>query len=148
VKRFVAFASGLVFALGLGLAGMTRPQKVTAFLDVTGAWDASLALVMGAAVAVGLAGFAWVDRRRAPVFGGKLSVLPVPVIDARLVSGAAVFGLGWGVSGWCPGPAIMAVATLEPKALVFLAAMAAGMVLVRAYDRSRSLWGTQTAART
>jgi uncharacterized membrane protein YedE/YeeE len=103
---------------------MTQASKVTQFLDVTGAWDASLAFVMLGALAVFAPVYAWSRRRRAPlVEAGRL--------DARLLGGAAIFGIGWGVSGFCPGPAIAAVGALSPAALVFVPAMLAGMWIVR-----------------
>ena len=136
----VAFASGIVFAVGLGLAGMTRPSKVVGFLDLFGGhWDPSLALVMAAAIAVHLP----VQRalRRRPGF-----VEPVPTcdpvgasgptlgardasVDRRLVGGALLFGLGWGLGGFCPGPAVVSLVSAIPGVLVFVASMAAGMAL-------------------
>lgn len=128
MSALVAFVSGLVFAVGLAVAGMTQPQKVVGFLDVAGAWDPSLALVMGAGVLVFGAAHAVTRRRAAPLFGGAFPPPPSPVIDARLLAGAVIFGVGWGLSGFCPGPAIVAVAAGAKPALVFVPAMAAGMI--------------------
>lgn len=119
------FGAGLLFALGLGLAGMTQPAKIRAFLDVTGAWDPSLAFVMVGAVGVYFA----IDR----LTRGRLRKRPplVQGIDARLVVGAVLFGVGWGLSGFCPGPAIVSVGAGVTAALWFVPAMVAGMALYR-----------------
>ncbi len=128
----VAFAAGLLFALGLGLSGMTDPDNVLAFLDVTGRWDPSLALVMGGAIGVHLFFAQRARRGGAPVYAARYSMLPPPTVDRRLVAGAAIFGLGWGVAGFCPGPALVSLVSLSPATLAFVGAMAAAMV---AYDR-------------
>jgi uncharacterized membrane protein YedE/YeeE len=110
IGAVVAFLAGLVFAVGLALAGMTMPSKIVAFLDVTGAWDPSLALVMLSAIGVYLPVHRAVRRRGRPVLAGAvLSVPSETAIDGRLVGGAAIFGVGWGLSGLCPGPAIVSV---------------------------------------
>jgi uncharacterized membrane protein YedE/YeeE len=121
----VRVVAGLVFALGLGLSGMTQPAKIRAFLDVTGAWDPSLAFVMIGAVGVYFA----VER----LTRGRLHPRPplVQGIDARLVVGAVIFGVGWGLSGFCPGPAIVSIGGGVGAALWFVPAMVAGMALYR-----------------
>ncbi len=122
------FLCGLVFALGLGLSGMTQPSKVVGFLDVTGSWDPSLAFVMIGAIGVH---FVFVRRARAtrsPLFGSTFDWPASARVDAQLVAGAAIFGLGWGIAGYCPGPAVVSAASLAPGPLVFVAAMAAGML--------------------
>jgi uncharacterized membrane protein YedE/YeeE len=131
VRNVLSFGCGLLFAVGLAIGGMTNPAKVIAFLDVTGAWDPSLAFVMGGAL--GVYALAWQLRRlrSSPVLGGRL---PPPIgggstIDGRLVAGAAIFGLGWGVAGYCPGPAIASVLVTR-NAPIFALAMVAGMALV------------------
>ena len=131
VRPLVAFATGMLFALGLGLGGMTQPRRVLAFLDVAGAWDPSLAFVM--AGAVGVFALAWrvAQRVRRPVFAAAFDVPARRTIDARLVAGALVFGIGWGVAGMCPGPALTSLASGEAAALVFVAAMLAGMAVHR-----------------
>ncbi len=129
----VAFASGLLFALGLGLSGMTDPDNVLAFLDVTGRWDPSLALVMGGAIGVHLFFAQRARRGGAPVYAPRASMLPSRTIDRRLVAGAALFGLGWGVAGFCPGPALVSLVSLSPATLAFVGAMALTMA---AYDRA------------
>ncbi|MEO8504404.1 MAG: DUF6691 family protein [Acidobacteriota bacterium] len=104
--RLLAVATGMVFALGLGIAGMTRPSKIIDFLDFFGAWDASLALVMAAAVLVGLGVSPWILRRQSPRLAPRFVLPEVRAIDCPLLFGAAVFGIGWGLAGLCPGPAL------------------------------------------
>lgn len=125
--RLAALASGIVFALGLGLSGMTQPAKILGFLDVMGHWDPSLMFVMGGAVLFGLIAFPLILRRPHPLFDGSFHLPTRKTIDARLVVGSAVFGLGWGLSGYCPGPAVVSIVTGAPGALVFVASMLVGM---------------------
>lgn len=132
--RLVAwFVAGLVFGLGLIVSGMADPAKVLGFLDVAGmadgSWDPSLAFVMGGAILVAAPGFRLAMRRRAPLLDARFHVPAERRIDGRLVGGAALFGLGWGLSGFCPGPAILAVPLGAPGTLVFVAAMVAGFAL-------------------
>ena len=122
MRPLSALLIGLTFGIGLCLSGMTLPSKVIGFLDVGGAWDPSLAFVMGGAIAVGLVLFRLARPRLAP---------PSSRIDRDLVAGSVLFGVGWGLVGYCPGPALVALASLEPKALVFVAAMIAGTCLKR-----------------
>nr|WP_246504974.1 YeeE/YedE family protein [Microvirga antarctica] len=126
-----AFASGLLFGLGLIVAQMIDPQKVLGFLDVFGRWDPSLALVMASAVAVSALGFAAAKRLRIPLFARKLDIPNRRDLDARLVIGSSLFGIGWGLVGLCPGPAIVNIAAGTWQILVFVAAMMVGMGLVR-----------------
>lgn len=127
-----AFASGLVFAVGLGLAGMTQPSKVIGFLDVGGRWDPSLALVMVSAIAITTAAV-WVGRRRsAPLLGGAFAWPVLTRVEPRLLLGAAIFGVGWGLGGYCPGPGIVSAGSGAADALLFTAAMGLGLVLARA----------------
>lgn len=136
----VSFFTAFVFALGLGIAGMTRPEKVVAFLDVFGSWDPSLAFVMGSAVLVYSVAYRRVLRRTHPVME-RMFHLPQRIdIDRRLLVGAAVFGTGWGLVGFCPGPALVGLASGIPGVLVFVAAMLAGMGLFH-------LWGKAAADR-
>ncbi len=124
-----ALVSGLVFGLGLLASGMTDPMKIKGFLDLFGAWDPSLALVMGGAIAVGVPAFA-VARRRARSWSGTHFEVPTGTsIDARLLLGGAIFGVGWGLAGFCPGPAIVAASGGSVAALVFVIAMLIGMTL-------------------
>lgn len=119
--------AGLVFGLGLSLSGMVNPAKVQNFLDIAGSWDPSLAFVMGAAVVVTFIGYRLVWRQGRPLFDGSFHLPTLTAIDARLLGGAAIFGVGWGLGGFCPGPAISALGTGGPGALVFVAAMFAGL---------------------
>ena len=123
------FVSGLVFGLGLILAGMTDPLKVQAFLDLAGAWDPSLALVMGGAIALGVGIFARAARRQHAWSGAPMEIPVIHTIDARLVLGGALFGVGWGIGGFCPGPALVALGSGMGSAGIFVAAMLAGMVV-------------------
>ena len=133
-----AFAAGALFAIGLGISGMTQPAKVIGFLDVTGRWDPTLALVMLGAVAVHFVLYRLVRKLRAPLFADRFDVSTRRDITLRLVGGAALFGVGWGLSGQCPGPALTNLATGAPTALVFVGAMALGMVLHRRVDAAPS----------
>jgi uncharacterized membrane protein YedE/YeeE len=122
-----AFITGLVFGFGLLLSGMANPAKVLGFLDIAGAWDPSLALVMAGAISVGLVAFSLAGRRTQSLLGEEMRLPPSGRIDRRLLAGSAVFGVGWGLAGFCPGPALVALGMgLEPAA-VFVAAMLAGM---------------------
>ncbi len=124
-----AFFFGVVFALGLGFAGMTQPARIIGFLDVAGQWDPTLAVVMGSAVAVSATLFPVILRRRAPVIGDRFVLPDKRAIDGRLLSGAALFGIGWGLSGYCPGPAVVSLVTAAPPVLVFVVCMAVGLYL-------------------
>lgn len=119
--------AGLVFGLGLVISGMVNPAKVQNFLDITGAWDPSLALVMGAALIVAGVGYKLVLRLPHPFFEAKFQIPALTRIDAKLLGGAALFGAGWGLAGFCPGPAITAAALLKGEVFIFLAAMLAGI---------------------
>jgi uncharacterized membrane protein YedE/YeeE len=123
-----ALLSGAVFAAGLGVSGMTQPQKVVDFLDIAGAWDPSLAFVMLGAIGLNIVLFRFILRRTGPVLGGIFQLPNRRDVDARLVAGAALFGAGWGLGGYCPGPGLASFAAGRPPALVFVVTMAAGMV--------------------
>jgi uncharacterized protein len=127
VSVFAAFASGLVFGIGLLLSGMTDPGKVIGFLDVAGLWDPSLAFVMAGAIAVGAFAFTIAARRGATLLGEALHLPTRRDIDARLIGGAVVFGIGWGLAGFCPGPALVSFSSGIDQAAVFVAAMLGGM---------------------
>jgi len=124
-----SFFAGIVFALGLGISGMTRPIKVIGFLDFFGQWDASLAFVMIGAIAVYFVAYRISRRMSSPVLEAKFSIPSRADFDARLIAGAAVFGIGWGLGGFCPGPAITSLASGAAPVAVFVAAMAAGIYL-------------------
>lgn len=129
-----AFLVGLLFGIGLIIAGMTDPSKVPGFLDLAGAWNPSLALVMGGAVLVALLGFQVAARRRRALLGAPMQ-LPTSAIDRRLLLGALAFGIGWGLAGYCPGPALASLATGGAKPWIFSAAMLAGMALFALLER-------------
>jgi uncharacterized membrane protein YedE/YeeE len=124
-----AFGAGSLFAIGLAISGMTKPSKVIGFLDVAGAWDASLALVMVGAIAVHLVAQRLVVRRRSPLFDVRFHLPTRRDIDPRLVLGAAIFGVGWGLAGFCPGPGIVAGASGVSQAVLFVSGMLLGTVL-------------------
>jgi len=129
MRLVLALLAGALFGIGLIAAGMTDPHKVRAFLDVAGAWDPSLALVMAGAIAVGTLGFARANRQPRAWSGDAIDLPASTRIDARLVIGGVLFGIGWGWAGFCPGPAWVAMASGSGAALVFVAAMLSGMLL-------------------
>ena len=135
MNALAAFAAGLVFGVGLILSGMTDPGKVIGFLDVTGTWDPSLAFVMGGAIGVGLFAFRFAGRRAHNFLGGAMHLPKARDIDRRLVLGSLAFGIGWGLAGFCPGPALVSLAAGYEKAAVFVSAMLGGIVIQRALER-------------
>ena len=137
MNALYCFAAGLVFGAGLILSGMTDPGKVIGFLDVAGNWDPSLAFVMGGAILVGFFAFRAAGRRGRTFLGGALHLPTRRDIDLRLLGGAAVFGIGWGLAGFCPGPALVSFASGVDQAAVFVAAMLGGMLVYRAAERLR-----------
>lgn len=142
-SRLSEFVVGLIFGLGLLLSGMTDPGKVLGFLDLFGVWDPSLALVMGGAIGVGFFAFAIAKKRTHTFLGGALHLPKSNQIDKRLVIGALLFGAGWGLAGFCPGPALVSMASGEIKALAFVAAMLAGMLV---YELAERYWHQTRAA--
>lgn len=130
-----ALLTGLLFGVGLIVSGMTNPAKVQGFLDLAGAWDPSLAFVMAGAIAVGVAGYAVSKRRARNFLGGAFHLPTARQIDRRLVLGSLAFGAGWGLAGFCPGPALVALGALQGKAFIFVAAMVAGMGLYELFQR-------------
>lgn len=138
-SAIASLIAGLVFGLGLILSGMGNPAKVQNFLDFFGSWDPSLAFVMGGAILVGLVAFTWARRRKTALLGDPMQLPSATAVDKRLLSGAALFGIGWGLAGFCPGPALMNLATLHGEVWLFVAAMLAGMQLQHFWDwRTRS----------
>ncbi|NBX20255.1 MAG: YeeE/YedE family protein [Betaproteobacteria bacterium] len=133
--RLAEFGVGLLFGLGLILAGMTDPSKVLGFLDLAGLWDPSLAFVMGGAILVSLGAFTLAKKRTTSFLGGAMQLPTSRDIDKRLVTGSLLFGAGWGLAGFCPGPALVSVGTGNPKAVVFVLAMLAGMALFEVLER-------------
>lgn len=132
-----AFAAGLVFGIGLIVAGMFNPAKVLAFLDLAGRWDPTLAVVMVAGIPVAALGFALAGRRQASLFGGSLSLPTTRELDRPLILGALVFGVGWGLAGICPGPALLLLGTGRTQGVVFALAMLAGMGAFEIVERAR-----------
>ena len=121
-----AFASGIIFGLGLSISEMINPARVIGFLDITGRWDPTLMFVMGGALAVTTPAFALILRRGQPLLGGEFHLPTKRTIDRPLILGAALFGIGWGVGGLCPGPALAALASGSPAVVLFVVAMLAG----------------------
>lgn len=137
--------AGLVFGLGLIVSGMANPAKVLGFLDLAGRWDPSLALVMAGAIAVGSVAFLLVKNRSRSLLGAEMKLPTASHIDRRLVVGSALFGMGWGIAGFCPGPGLVALGMGESKALVFVAAMLAGMVVFEILEKRRQAMTHRTA---
>jgi uncharacterized membrane protein YedE/YeeE len=135
MQRLSEFLVGLIFGLGLLLSGMTDPGKVQGFLDLFGLWDPSLALVMGGAIAVGFFAFALARRRTTSFLGGALHLPKSNQIDKRLVIGAVLFGAGWGLAGFCPGPGLVSLASGQVKAAAFVVTMVIGMGLFELAER-------------
>ena len=129
IASITALFAGLVFGLGLILSGMGNPTKVQNFLDFFGTWDPSLGFVMGGAIGVGLIAFTWAKHRKTALLGNAMQLPSSSIIDRKLILGSAMFGVGWGLAGFCPGPALMNLATLQPEVWLFVAAMLAGMWL-------------------
>jgi uncharacterized membrane protein YedE/YeeE len=137
MQRLSEFIVGLVFGVGLLLSGMTDPGKVLGFLDLFGQWDPSLAFVMGGAILVGFFAFTIAKKRTRNFFGGAISLPKSNVIDKRLVIGSLLFGAGWGLAGFCPGPALVSMAAGQEKAMIFVAAMVIGMVGFEVIERNK-----------
>lgn len=136
---------GLIFSVGISISGMANPAKVLNFFDFAGTWDPSLAFVMGGAVVVTLIGYRFILPRRGPIFGGGFQLPTSRMIDARLIGGSALFGIGWGIAGFCPGGALPALGTGRWEVLLFVAAMMAGILLA---NFIQSLGAASAAART
>ncbi|MET4024762.1 putative membrane protein YedE/YeeE [Marinobacter sp. MBR-99] len=134
--------AGLIFGLGLIVSGMANPEKVLGFLDIAGAWDPSLAFVMGGAVIVGLVAFTIARKRTLSFLGFNIKLPTNTQIDKRLIVGSMMFGVGWGIAGFCPGPALVAFGAGEIKGVVFVASMVAGMMLFEIAERMRASTGS------
>ncbi|MGP2541757.1 DUF6691 family protein [Yersinia sp. 2541 StPb PI] len=137
MNLFFSLLAGLIFGLGLIVAGMANPAKVLGFLDIRGLWDPSLALVMAAAVAIALLGFTWAKKRKVSLLGQPLQLPTSNRIDRRLIGGSLLFGVGWGLAGICPGPALVLLGAGMFKGVIFVAAMVAGMVIFSLLERAR-----------
>lgn len=138
MKTLMSLAAGLLFGFGLIVSGMASPAKVLGFLDLAGAWDPSLAFVMAGAVAVGVAAFAVAGKRTVSWLGEPMRLPASRHIDRRLIGGSLLFGIGWGVAGFCPGPALVAVGMGQAKAVVFVATMLVGMGAFEAIEHLRN----------
>ena len=136
--KLTAFFAGLIFGLGLLMAGMANPAKVLAFLDVAGAWDPSLALVMGGAIAVAFIPLNWARKNKQSVLGARMQLPVKRELDARLIGGSLVFGIGWGIAGICPGPAVAILLTGRWQIIIFVLAMLTGMCLFSALESRRT----------
>ena len=138
MKTFMALLAGLLFGLGLILSGMSDPAKVLGFLDLTGNWDPSLAFVMIGAVAVGSLVFPFAAKRPKAILGAAMQLPTATQIDRRLVLGGLTFGIGWGLAGYCPGPALASLAQGGIKPLLFFVAMLAGMAIFQVLERAKA----------
>jgi uncharacterized protein len=148
MHRISEFLIGLLFGIGLLLSGMTDPGKVIGFLDLAGAWDPSLALVMGGAILVGLFAFGIARKRTSSFLGTTMHLPDSRDIDRRLVAGSLLFGIGWGLAGFCPGPALVSLGSGQPKAVVFVLAMLAGMMIFELAERRNRGGGAAGAPST
>ena len=140
-----ALLAGLVFGLGLIISGMANPAKVLGFLDLAGAWDPSLALVMAGAIGAGFIPFLLARNRTRSLIGLQMMLPTAKGIDRRLIVGSSVFGIGWGIAGFCPGPGLVAIGMGEPKALLFVAAMLVGMGLFELLEQRQDSAATRAA---
>ena len=127
-QGIVALIVGLLFGLGLALSGMTQPQKVIGFLDFFGEWDPTLLFVMVGAILVHAVAYRFIKRRSSPILAEVFHLPPTKKVDWKLIAGSVLFGIGWGLAGYCPGPALTSLTTLRFDAIVFVAAMAIGML--------------------
>ncbi|MGZ3241632.1 MAG: DUF6691 family protein [Burkholderiaceae bacterium] len=132
---FISLLSGLIFGVGLIISGMANPSKVLGFLDITGKWDPSLAFVMGGALAVGFFAFKVANKQAVSLLGLDMKLPKANYIDRRLVIGSLLFGIGWGIAGFCPGPAVVSLGMGEIKAVVFVVAMLLGMGIFELLER-------------
>ena len=146
-KNLVAFCSGLLFAVGLCVSGMTQPSKVLGFLDFTGRWDASLACVMAGAMGVYFLAARWSRTARSPLLASSFRLPARREVDAPLVLGSVIFGVGWGLAGYCPGPAVASVGALAPSTMTFVGAMLVGMLAFRVVEKTLTSPSHATTAR-
>lgn len=141
MATFFALLAGLVFGVGLIVSGMANPEKVLGFLDLAGNWDPSLAFVMAGAIAVGAIAFTFARKRTVSLLGLQMKMPTATQLDRRLVGGSLMFGVGWGIAGFCPGPALVALGAGEVKAVVFVAAMLVGMAVFEVFERRSATRG-------
>lgn len=142
---FTSLLAGLIFGIGLMVSGMANPAKVLGFLDLAGPWDPSLAFVMAGAIAVGFIAFQFAGKRTVSFIGLEMKLPTAPHIDRRLVIGSTIFGIGWGIAGFCPGPALVALGMGEAKAVAFVVAMLIGMGIFALLERRRAAARLRTA---
>lgn len=135
MRKLVAFGSGLLFSVGLVVGGMTQPKKIVDFLDFTGSWDPSLAFVMGGALLVNAAAYMWTQRRSEPFAAGQFYIPQRSDLDWKLMTGAALFGVGWGFGGYCPGPGIVGTASAKMPALGFVGGLIGGVAVYKLLNR-------------
>jgi uncharacterized membrane protein YedE/YeeE len=145
MQILTSLITGLIFGIGLIVSGMADPAKVLGFLDLTGLWDPSLALVMAGAIGVGALAFAIAGRRTTSFIGLDMKLPTSRQLDRRLLAGSALFGMGWGIAGFCPGPGVVALGMGESKALIFVVAMIAGMGIFELMERRRQSGLLQSA---
>ncbi len=131
MKNVISFVAGIIFSVGLVISGMTNPQKVIGFLDILGQWDYTLAFVMVGAIGVNLVTFTFIKKRGNSWCGDTLDLPKAKLIDSKLIAGSALFGIGWGLLGVCPGPGIVNLVTLNPIAIAFVVSMVVGMLLFK-----------------
>lgn len=141
-------AAGLLFGLGLAISGMINPAKVLNFLDVAGTWDPTLIIVMASALAVTFTGYRLTLAQPAPIFAHQFALPATTAIDFRLIAGAAIFGIGWGLSGLCPGPAVAGLVYGRPQSAIFIGAMAAGIIIARSVLRDHQAKEKLAAGKT
>lgn len=139
MRAITSLIAGLVFGIGLIISGMTNPAKVVGFLDLAGLWDPSLALVMGGAIAVGVVAFQIVRKRSTSLLGDPIRLPSATQVDRRLLLGGVAFGIGWGLAGFCPGPALASLATGGTKPAIFTVAMIGGMVIYELIERASAM---------
>ena len=136
IKLILALIAGITFGLGLSVSQMINPDKVLGFLDISGNWDPSLALVMAGALAVAIPSFKWARRHAKPVLGSRFHITGKTLLDKPLISGAALFGIGWGMTGYCPGPAFASLALGNQEALIMVASIYAGFWAAGFFNRN------------
>lgn len=139
MRLVLVYLAGLAFGVGISVSGMANPAKVLNFFDLAGTWDPSLIFVMGGALAVTAVGYRLVFRRRAPLFAATYSLPYTRLVDLRLIAGSAVFGIGWGIAGFCPGGALPALGTADPAVFIFIASLLAGMAIARILVRATTV---------
>lgn len=138
-NAIVSLICGFIFALGLGISGMTQPAKVTAFLDFSGQWDPTLLFVMVGAILVYAVGYRLVLKKSKPLLADRFQIPSLRKVDRPLALGSAIFGAGWGLAGFCPGPALTSVVSLQPQPLVFVSTMFLGMAFYERTQRRRNV---------